>query len=131
LVEYSYTRFASPTGGGVSLVAAQALADAADTTDRPLIPAVGPQNAYGQGSATAGGWSVDGVVFSKAWAMTGGSGVSEVLIINRADAYVWESPTLTFRFEEKQGPEIIEMALFGYFATKILRASGIIKQDSA
>jgi len=131
LNDYSYARFATPTGGGVSNVASTALGAAVDTTDRPLIPFVGPQNAYGQGSAAAGGWSVDGVVFAKAWAMTGGTGVSEVLIVNRPDAYVWESPTLTFRFEEKQGPEIIEMALFGYFATKVLRASGIIKQDGA
>jgi hypothetical protein len=131
LNDYPFTRFATPTGGAVSQTASGALGAAVDTADRPLIPFVGPQNAYGQGSAAGGGWSVDGVVFAKAWAMTGGTGLSEVLIINRPDAFVWESPTLTFRFEEKSGPQIIEMALFGYFAVKVLRASGIIKQDGA
>lgn len=129
LNDYPFTRFATPTGGAVSQTASGALGSATDTADRPLIPFVGPQNAYGQGSAAGGGWSVDGVVFAKAWAMTGGTGNAEVLIINRPDAFVWESPTLTFRFEEKSGPQIIEMALFGYFAVKVLRASGIVKQD--
>lgn len=129
--EYVFTRFASPTGGAVGQTASAAIAAHADTAGRPLIPFVGPQNAFGQGSSAAGGWMVDGVTFVKAWAVTGGVGNSEVLIVNRADAYVWESPTLTFRFEEKQGPEIIEFALFGYFATAVLRASGIVKQDGA
>jgi len=131
LDEYAFTRFAFPTGGAVSKAASAAIAGSVDLSERPLIPAVGPQNAFGQANAGQGVWPIDGVAFSKAWAMTGGAGNSEVFIVNRADAYVWESPTLTFRFEEKQGPEIIEMALFGYFATKVLRPTGIIKQDGA
>lgn len=129
--EYVFNRFASPTGGAVSQTASAAIAADVDGSNRPFIPFVGPQNAYGQGSAAGGSWPIDGVMFAKAWAMTGGTGNAETLIINRADAYVWESPTLTFRFEEKQGPEIIEMALFGYFATKVLRPIGIVKQDGA
>lgn len=128
---YVFTRFATPTGGAVSQTASAAISADADTTGRPLIPFVGPQNAFGRGSSAGGGWEIDGVIFAKAWAITGGVGNAETFIVNRADAYVWESPTLTFRFEEKQGPEIIEMALFGYFATKILRASGVVKQDGA
>lgn len=131
LAEYPFVRFSSPTGGALSQAAATAVAADVDTTGRPLIPAVGAQNAFGTANAAAGAWPIDGVGFVNAWAMTGGSGNAETLIINRADAFVWESPTLTFRFEEKSGPQIIEMALFGYFAVKVLRASGIIKQDGA
>jgi len=129
--EYSFTRFASPTGGAVSQAASAAISADVDTAGRPFIPAVGAQNAFGQANATSGAWPIDGVGFGKAWAMTGTSGNAEVLIVNRADVYVWESPTLTFRFEEKQGPEIIEMALFGYFATKVLRVLGIRAMDAA
>lgn len=128
--EYSFTRFASPTGGAVSQAASAAISADVDGSGRPFIPAVGAQNAYGTADATAGAWPIDGVGFRKAWAMTGTSGNAEVLIVNRADFYVWESPTLTFRFEEKQGPEIIEMALFGYFATKVLRVLGIRAMDA-
>lgn len=128
---YVFTRFASPTGGAVSSTASAAISADADSAGRPLIPFVGPQNAFGQGSSAAGGWMIDGVTFAKAWAMTGGTGNAEVLIVNRADAYVWESPTLTFRFDEKIGPQQIEFALFGYFAVKILRGVGIVKQDGA
>jgi len=129
--EYSFTRFASPTGGAVSQAASAAISADVDGSGRPFIPAVGAQNAFGQANATSGAWPIDGVGFGKAWAMTGTSGNAEVLIVNRADVYVWESPTLTFRFEEKQGPEIIEMALFGYFATKVLRVLGIRAMDAA
>jgi hypothetical protein len=115
----------------VSQAASAAISADVDGSGRPFIPAVGAQNAFGQADATSGAWPIDGVGFRKAWAMTGTSGNAEVLIVNRADVYVWESPTLTFRFEEKQGPEIIEMALFGYFATKVLRVLGIRAMDAA
>jgi hypothetical protein len=115
----------------VSQAASAAISADVDGSGRPFIPAVGAQNAFGQANATSGAWPIDGVGFGKAWAMTGTSGNAEVLIVNRADVYVWESPTLTFRFEEKQGPEIIEMALFGYFATKVLRVLGIRAMDAA
>jgi len=131
LDKYAFTRFASPSGGAVSQAASTAIAADVDGSNRPFIPAVGAQNAYGTADATSGAWPIDGVGFRKAWAMTGTSGNAEVLIVNRADAYVWESPTLTFRFEEKQGPELIEMALFGYFATKVLRVAGIVAMDIA
>ena len=128
---YVFTRFASPTGGAVGATASAAISADVDTAGRPFVPYVGAQNAYGMGSSASGGWPIDGVMFNKAWAVTGGSGNAEVLIVNRADAFVWESPTLMFRFEEKQGPEIIEMALFGYFATKVLRVAGVVAQDAA
>jgi hypothetical protein len=39
--------------------------------------------------------------------------------------WVWESPLLTFRFEEKQGPANIELNIFGYFGTHLLRPVGL------
>ena len=58
--------------------------------------------------------------------MTGvAAGDSQILLINRSDLWVWESPLLTFRFEEKQGPANIELNIFGYFATHLLRPVGL------
>lgn len=131
LADYPFTRFSAPTGGAVSQTAVGAIAADVDADTRPMIPFVGAQNAYGTASAVAGAWPIDGVMFRNAWAMTGGVGNADVLIVNGADAFVWESPTLSFRFEEKSGPHLIEFALFGYFAVKILRAAGIVKMDGA
>lgn len=133
LASYSFTRFARPTGGALSPAATSGVADAQDSTGRPLIPAVGAQNAFGTADAVAGAWPIDGIGFVPAWALnpTGALSTAEIFIVNSADFFVWESPTLTFRFEEKQGPEIIEMALFGYFATAVLRPAGIVAIDHA
>ena len=53
------------------------------------------------------------------------AGDADTFMLNRADAWVWESPLLTFRYEERSGPAIIDLALFGYFATHLLRPVGL------
>jgi HK97 family phage prohead protease len=125
LAKYPFTRFASPTGGVMGQLITVALANAVDTAERPLLPSVGGQNAYGVGNAVDQGWAIDGLVMRPAWAITQNVGDEVALIINRSDFWAWESPLLTFRFEEKQGPAVIELALFAYFATKVLRPAGI------
>ncbi|MPZ60104.1 MAG: ribbon-helix-helix protein, CopG family [Propionibacteriales bacterium] len=40
-------------------------------------------------------------------------------------AWVWSTPKLELRFGEKRGPEIIELALFGYVAVKVIRPAGL------
>jgi hypothetical protein len=58
--------------------------------------------------------------------MTGNAaGDADVLMINSNDAWAWESPLLTFRYEERSGPAFIDLALFGYFSTRILRPVGL------
>jgi hypothetical protein len=47
--------------------------------------------------------------------------------VNRSDVWAWESPLLTFRFEEVRGPAFIRLALFAYYATHVLRPVGIFK----
>jgi len=127
IARYYYSRFAFPTGAALGQNAATILAGAVDGTGRPMFPWVslgGAMNAPGVGGN--GGWSVDNVVLQPAWSMTGtAAGDSQIFILNRADAWVWESPTLSFRFEEKSGPALIELALFGYFGTHLLRPVGL------
>jgi len=127
LARYPFNRFAFPTGAALGQNAAQIVAGAVDSTGRPLFPWVslgGPMNAAGVGGP--GGWQVDNVILVPAWAMTGtAAGDSQIFILNQSDAWVWESPTLSFRFEEKSGPALIELALFGYFGTHLLRPVGL------
>lgn len=125
LAQYPFTRFAAPTGAVIGQAVTRAFANAKDTTGRPLLPSVGAQNTAGIGNAVQQGWFVDGLPFVPAWAMTQNVGDELALILNRQDVWAWESPLLTFRFEEKSGPAMVELALFGYYATKVLRPAGI------
>lgn len=127
LARYPFNRFAFPSMAAMGLNATQAIAGAVDGSGRPMFPWMslgGPQNAAGVGMQ--GGWLIDGLLFVPAWAMTGvAAGDSQIMILNSSDAWVWESPLLTFRFEEKSGPANIELALFGYFGTHLLRPVGL------
>jgi hypothetical protein len=126
LAAYPFARFNSPTIGLMGANATSKFAVAVDTTQRPLLPGIAPANAFGNGNPITQGWSVDSLPLIPAWAMTGvAAGDSQIFILNRADCWVWESPTLVFRFEEKSGPHLIELALFGYFATHLLRPVGL------
>lgn len=126
LAKYPFLRFAAPTDAVMSQEATVYLADAVDTTGRPLLPSIAPQNAGGLGNAVTQGWSIDGLPHRPAWAMTGtADGDAQVITLNQSDVWVWESPLLTFRFEEKQGPANIEFNLFSYFGTHVLRPVGL------
>lgn len=125
LARYPFIRFASPTGGAINQKVTEDFATAADTTGQPLLPSIGAQNRAGIGNAVQQGWFVDGLPFVPAWAIGDALSDDVLLLLNRMDAWAWESSILSFRFEEKSGPELIELALFGYFATHVLRAAGI------
>lgn len=69
---------------------------------------------------------MQGVNVAAAPAMTGQAttdGAAFVLADN--DLWAWESPLLTFRFDEKSGPALIELAVYGYFAARLLRPAGL------
>ncbi len=126
LAKYPFNRFAAP---GIALMGQNAttiLATAVGTDGRPLFPSVGATNPSGLGNAITQGWFVDGLAFVPAWAMTGtAAGDSQIMMLNQADAWVWESPLLTFQFNEKLGPANIELNVFGYFGTHLLRPVGL------
>ena len=127
LAKYPFARFAAPGPGLMGQNATSLLAGSMDSTGRPIFPSIGATNTSGLGNAVQQGWSVDGLPFIPAWAMTGvAAGDSQILIMNPLDGWVWESALLNFRFEEKQGPAKIELDLFGYFATQLLRPVGLL-----
>lgn len=126
IADYNFARFAMPTGAAMGQGATQRLAQAVDTTQRPLFPWVDGSNAFGTANALQGGYQVDSLRFIPAWANTGtAAGDSQIMIINSSDLWVWESPLLQFRYEEKQGPANIELNVFGYFAVHLLRPVGL------
>jgi hypothetical protein len=126
LAIYSFRRFGAPDRALLSQEATSAFATAEDAQDRPLLPSVGAQNAAGVGNAVQVGWFVDGLAHVPAWAITGNAaGDADVFTLNSMDAWAWESPTLVFRYEERSGPTFIDLALFGYFATHLLRPVGL------
>jgi hypothetical protein len=97
-----------------------------DTTQRPLFPSIGATNAAGVGNSMTQGWNIDGLGFVPTWAMTGvAAGDSQILFLNSTDLWVWESPLLSFRYEERSGPALIELAMFGYFGVHLLRPVGL------
>jgi HK97 family phage major capsid protein len=126
LARYPFNRFQFPTMAAIGQNAAQIISGAVDTTGRPMFPWTfgGPNNA--PGVQQPGGYLIDNLLFVPAWSVSGvAAGDSQILIGNQADLWVWESPLLTFRFEEKSGPANIELALFGYFGTHLLRPVGL------
>jgi hypothetical protein len=125
LAQYPFARFAAPTGAVINQKVTRAFATAEGTDGRPLLPSVGATNTAGLGNAVQQGWFVDGLPFVPAWAMTDALSDDVAIIVNRADIWVWESPLLTFRFEEKRGPAIVELALFGYYGSHVLRDTGV------
>jgi hypothetical protein len=123
LALYPFRRFGAPTNVLMGSNANTILATANDSTGRPIFPAVGPVNAPGQGGVV---WNVDGRAFQPAWGITGtAAGDTQIFILRDTDLWVWESPLLSFRFEEKQGPANIELNIFGYFGTHLLRPVGL------
>ena len=126
LALYSFRRFAAPDQMYLSQEGTSAMATAIDTTGRPLLPSVGATNTVGVGNAVQQGWFVDGLTAVPAWSMVNNAITdADALIFNSVDVWAWESPLLMFRFEERGGPARIDLALFGYFSTRVLRPVGL------
>ena len=126
LALYPFRRFASPNRAVMSQEATSALSAGLDSTGRPLLPSVGATNTIGLGNAVTGNWMIDGLPFVPAWSISGNAaGDFDVAIFASSDVWVWESPLLTFRYEEKLGPATIQLALFGYYGVHVLRPVGL------
>jgi hypothetical protein len=99
------------------------LVRAIDDVGRPLFPFAGAMNAYGTVGQSAQSMNIDGLPGIPAWALS--TTYDDVVMFNHVDAWAWESGLLSFRFEEKAGPENIVLNIWGYFAFQILRYTGI------
>lgn len=121
--EFSTHRFMAPDRMLASPTGFSALARAVDDIGRPLFPFSAGQNALGGVGRGAQALDIDGMAVPNAWSMT--STYDDVVLFCSVDMLVGESPLLTFRFEEKSGPENIVLNLWGYFCYQILRYPGI------
>jgi hypothetical protein len=110
------TLLASPTGF-------KALTKAVDDIGRSIFPYVGAQNALGSYGRANRRLDVDGFAVPNVWSMT--STYDDLVMFSSPDMLAGESPLLTFRFEEKSGPENIVLNIWGYFCYQILRYPGI------
>ena len=60
------------------------------------------------------------------WITGVAAGDGDVFILaDGGDLMAWSSPLLEFRYLEKAGPGLVELAVFGYFATKVVKPSGL------
>lgn len=126
LAAYPFRRFQKPDRLLLSQEATTLLAQAVDTTGRPLLPRIGDAASVGTASAYNQAYDIDGLPGVPAWSITANTAAdADTFLFSAQDVWAWESPLLNFRFEERSGPAIVELALFGYFATAVLRASGI------
>lgn len=100
-----------------------------DTTGRPQLATVNPQNAMaltagGVSSPTGGtGVYIDGTELVKSHRFEGGAGAA----VSSDDVFVGESSLSQFVFSEVEGPGVIKLALWSYFATAVLRSYGLRK----
>jgi hypothetical protein len=71
-------------------------------------------------------WRVGGTPVNPAPAMVDVSATDgDVLVLAPGQLWVWESPLLEFRYAEKLGPAAVELVLFGYMATRLVRPVGL------
>lgn len=98
-----------------------------DNDGRPLLARVGATNSVGTLRPGATGFEIDGVDVVKASSM----GAEQAFIVHLGSVMVAESPVQTFRFAEVEGPGVIKLALFAYFAPAVLRAGAVDELTSA
>lgn len=88
---------------------------------RPVLPYLNPSNASGTTQAGYAGASAQGVPLVAAWALDAGEG----FLVRSEDVAVFESPLLTFQFDEVEGPGVIKLALWAYHVVAVLRTAGV------
>ena len=53
------------------------------------------------------------------------AGDGDVFALGSGDVYAWQSPVFEFTFNERVGPAFVDLAVFGYFATKVVKPAGV------
>lgn len=97
------------------------------TDGRPYFPYLSPTNAAGSSNIRQLALNVDGMEY----AATSGVDTDETFLVNGDDVLVGESPLLTFRFEQPEGPGIIKVALWAYQVAHVMRDAGVRRLSQA
>jgi hypothetical protein len=94
-----------------------------DTTGRPLLAYINPQNALGQ--QTAVGFQkgqIGGVPVEPAWSILD---PKNEIVARRNDARQWKSAILDVRLMERNGPQSVVFAIWQYFGFAVLQPKGV------
>lgn len=67
----------------------------------------------------------DVTVEQSPWITGAAAGDGDVFVLGEGDLYAWASPVLDFRYLEKSGPAQVELAMWGYYATKLIKPAGL------
>lgn len=59
------------------------------------------------------------------WITGTAAGDGDVFVTGRGDLWAWSSPLLEFSYGERSGPAMVELAVYGYFATRLIKAAGL------
>jgi hypothetical protein len=71
-------------------------------------------------------WQVNGCGVRLSPLITGtAAGDGDVFILAEGDLWAWSSPLVEFRFDERAGPAVVDLSIYGYFATKVLNPRGV------
>lgn len=104
-----------------------------DGSGRPLIPAAsaGLSNVIGRGDVAVDGYldtAALSILATDGLPAAGASTAENVLAARSADVILFESPTLRFRYEEPEGPELIRLGIWAYTATYVKYAGDSVKR---
>jgi HK97 family phage major capsid protein len=103
-----------------------------DADGRPIVVGsnAGPSNAGGVGSPVADGW-IAGVPVVVSAGMEpvspGDPGDYAAAMVHGPSVVLFESPQMSFRYEEKSGPESIELGLWRYAAIAVRQGTRAVK----
>lgn len=103
-----------------------ALAAAADSTGRKLLPILGPTNAQGQVGGAFTTVSIGTQQGVPAWAL-GATNASNSYLFVPSSVWCWASPPKRFTFEYQV--KSIDMAVWGYNASAVLRDTDVKRID--
>lgn len=100
------------------------LVAAEDSTGRPLLPPLGPQNTVGTARGRWAGLDVNGVAFLPAWALAAtGTVAASSYLFDRSSVWAWASAPQRLQFEYQVAT--IDIGLWGYKAGIITDITGV------
>jgi phage head maturation protease len=111
VIKYQATRFNPADGQFIPSALYSVLLAQGDTTGRPFLPMIGLMNSDGNVAAGA----VSGGILGAQTILSWGSTVNVVVTLRRTDYVIFESPTLSFRYEQATGPAGFNIGVWGYF----------------
>lgn len=104
----------------------KAMVNAVDANNRPLFPAYAPQNANGATSPSFSEVSIGSQRGAAAWAL-GATNASNSYLFVPSSVWAWASAPQKFTFEYQV--KSIDMAVWGYSASAVLRDSDVKRID--